>query len=341
MKAFAIFLIASLLSMSYLNAQELFSGFGKKGPYAKVVREFEKVTIPQLSITYKTYVETKVVEKEGRLSAMANTFDAASKGGTYVGKSSSAMTVTILDVPMELADFQSLTNDFQKILEEELSNAGVPLVRLEDFAQTKMYAKWADKYSNKTENKGKKNDDENVGKGDIRMFPYQSLFVFDEKSLVLGGGVPFITMVRNTIKETGAAILLQNFDINFSVVDVDVDLAAGTKRTVTSATTEVFPRMNISRNTFNILGKNGPASAHAEITQEYKAEKEYGARIYQDPEKGKKLLEKMFSLKGATIEFEPFIVEMDKETYIAAAKDLFRQYSKDFASVYADVLKGK
>lgn len=337
MKILSSILLASFFIAIQLQAQDLFEGFGTKGYLNKISKEQDAVVIPQLSISFDTYKEKKVVATESKLSKMQNTFSAMSKGSQYGGSArGSAMTVTILDTDMQLEDFQELANSFQQILEEEIANAGVKTIALKEFAKTESYSKLAEKYAEKTVDKGKKNSEENIGKGQIRIFPENSLFLFDEKSLVKGGGVSFITMLRGIIKETEAVLLLQNLDINFSTVELDVDVSAGVKRSVTEAQTKVLPKMSISRNVFDFLGKNGPG-AYAALKEDYVSSKEYKARIYQDKEKGKSMLEKMFSLKGATIEFDPYIVEMDKNTYKTAATELFRQYAKDFAKVYGSI----
>ncbi|TNF43404.1 MAG: hypothetical protein EP311_03195 [Cytophagales bacterium] len=338
MKKITSTLFLVLLAYSGLVAQDMFKGFGSKGYYNKLSQESEIVTIPQLSVSFDKFVETKVVVSEGKLSKLQNTFEAASKGGSYGGEAkSSAQTTTILDTDMQLSDYQELANEFQLILEEEISKAGIQVLPLQEFVKTEGFQKMSEKYSDKTANKGKKNDDEDT-KSKIRMFPENGVFIFDEKSLARGG-VPFIGMIRNIQKETGAILLLQNIDINFATVELDVQLDAGTKKSVTTAETKVLPKMNISRNTFDFVGKNGANNASAELAMEYVANKEYKANIYKDSEKGKSLFNKMFGIGGATIEFDPFIVEMDKETYKAAARDMFRQYAQDFAKTYASVGK--
>ncbi|GMQ23656.1 hypothetical protein Aoki45_03380 [Algoriphagus sp. oki45] len=337
MKKISSTLLMVLFAVSTLPAQDLFSGFGSKGHYNKISQESDIVTIPQLSVSFDKFVETKVVVSEGKLSKLQNTFEAASKGGSYGGEAkSSAQTITILDTDMQLADFQELANDFQLILEEEISKAGIKVLPLQDFVKTEGFQKMSEKYSDKTANKGKKNSDEDT-KSKVRMFPENGVFMFDENSLAKGG-VPFIGMVRNIQKETGAVMLLQNIDINFATVELDASMEASTKRKVTTAETKVIPKMNISRNTFDFVGKNGPG-ASAELIVEYLADKEFDAKIYQDPEKGRSLFGQIFGVGIPTIEFDPFIVEMDKETYKSAARDLFRKYAQDFARTYASVGK--
>lgn len=335
MKSIATVFIGGLLTLSSLQAQEIFNGLSS-GPYRKVVDESDKLTIPQFSINFETFTETKVVVQEGKLSKLQNTFDAASKGGQYAGgQSSSAKTTTILNSPLDLSDFQQLADEFQLILEEEIGKVGKTVIPLEELTQTEGYSKLVEKYSGKTEDKGKKNSDDNVGVGQIKMFPKNSLFMFDEKSVTRGGGVPFVTMMRNFNKETGAVMLLTNLDIDFSTVELDVDLAAGTKRSVTTAETKVLPKMRITRNTFDFIGKGGsPSTAPAELVSEYVADKTYSAQIFQDASKSKSLIEKVMG-SGAKIDFDPFIVEMSKDTYKQAAKDLFRQYAQDFAKALA------
>lgn len=332
MKKSILTLIGCLLLISSLQAQELFTGIDK-GYYRKIVDGSDKITIPQFSINFDTYTDTKVVVQEGKLSKLQNTFEAASKGGQYGGsQASSAQTTTILNSEMQLTDFQELANDFQLILEDELGKAGKTVLSLKDFTQTKEYARLKEKYGRKTESKGKKNDEEKIGVGQINMFPENSLFMFDEKSLTRGGGVSFVTMMKNFYKETGAVVLLTNLDVDFSTVEMNVNLDAGIKKSVTQADTKVVPKMRITRNTFDFIGKGGaPNSTSASLVSEFIANKEYSAKIYQDAAKSKSLMNKMFGIGGAAIEFDPFIVEMSKETYKEAARDLFRQYAQEFS----------
>ncbi|MBC6367962.1 hypothetical protein [Algoriphagus sp. AK58] len=331
MKKSILSILFVMLFLTQLQAQEIFNGLSK-GPYRKTVEESDKITIPQFSINFETYTETKVVVQEGKLSKLQNTFEAASKGGQYGGsQSGSAKTTTILNSPLELADFQELANDFQLILEEEIGKAGKNVLPLKDLVKTDGYAKMQEKYSSKTASKGKNNSDENVGVGQIKMFPENSLFMFDEKSVTRGGGVPFVTMMRNFNKETGAVVMLNNVDVDFSTVELNVSLDAGTQGKTTSADTKIFPKMRISRNTMDFIGKGGaPSTAPATLVSEYVANKEYEAKIYKDTAKSKSLIDKMTG-SGAKIDFDPFIVEMSKDTYKQAARDLFRQYAQDLA----------
>lgn len=325
-------ILFALLCLTQVQAQEIFNGLSK-GPYRKIVDESDKITIPQFSINFETYTETKVVVQEGKLSKLQNVFEAASKGGQYAGNQrSSARTTTVLSSELELADFQELANDFQLILEEEISKVGKTVVPLTELTKTEGYAKLVEKYSSKTESKGKKNSEESVGVGQIKMLPENSLFLFDEKSLTRGGGVPFVTMMRNFNKETGAVVMLNNIDVDFSTVEMNVSLDAGAKRSVTTADTKVIPKMRISRNTFDFIGKGGsPSTAPATLVSEYVSNKEYTAKVYKDAAKSKGLLEEIFAVGVPTIDFDPFIVEMSKDTYKEAARDLFRQYAQDLA----------
>lgn len=331
MKKLIVAVLGTLFLSNGLHAQEIFEGISK-GFYRKVADESDKITIPQFSINFETYSETKVVVQEGKLSKLQNVFDAASKGGQYGGnQSASARTTTILNSNLEMSDFQQLANDFQQILEEEITKAGKTVLPLNELTKTEGYAKMQEKFSSKTENKGKNNSDAKVGVGQIKMFPENSLFLFDEKSLSKGG-VPFVTMMRNFNKETGAVVLLNNIDIDFSTVELNVSLDAGTKRSVTTADTKVIPKMRISRNTFDLIGKGGSANlVPATLMSEYVSGKEYSAKIYKDTAKSKSLLEGIFAIGVPNIDFDPFIVEMSKETYMQSARDLFRQYAQDFA----------
>lgn len=341
MKKFNLTLTLIFCMTSLLMAQETFEGIGKKGHYNKTVKGAEAFAIPQLAIGFETFVETKQVVQESKLSNLQNNFSAASKGKQYGGRqSSSARTTTILNADMELADFQELANDFQKILEGEIRNAGFKVYGLDELAEKPSYGKIADKFSNKTEKKAKKSKDEDIGQGQVKVLPENGLFMFDDKSFATGG-VAFTVAMKNFYQETNAITLLQNISIDFSTVEMNVAIDAGRKGKTTTADTKVLPKMHINDNSFYFVGKNGSADYPGKLNGEYISEKEYSAKIYRDKEKGKSLFTKMFAIGTPSIDFDPFIVEMSKETYKDAARELFTQYSKDFASSLAIAANGK
>ncbi|MCH7413455.1 hypothetical protein MM213_08165 [Belliella sp. R4-6] len=340
-----IILSAAILTLTAgsLLAQEMFNGFGTKGFYNKSLKNQDSFYIPQMQIGFETYVETKEVEKESKLSAFANNMAAHSKGGQYGGRqSSSARVTTILDAGMELADFQSLANDFHKILEDEIAKAGFKVLPMEDVDKLDSYQKIKDKYSDKTDRKQSKADPSDVGFGTIKVYPENTLFMFDEKSVMKGGGPAFYGMLKKIHAETNAGMILQNLTIDFSTVELDVKLDAGVKGKTTTAEMKILPKMRITYNTMDfITPKGGPNSAPASLNSEFISGKEYNANIYSDKEKAASLFKKFFAISVPSVDFDPRIIEISKEDYIAASKDLFTQYSKEFAKALVVGAKGK
>jgi hypothetical protein len=330
-------------SMNFLPAQEMFTGIGTKGHYNKTIKDATSFTIPQLSVGFETYVETKQVVQEGKLSKLQNVFEAHSKGGQYAGQQSgSAQVTTILNAGMTLMDYQQLTNEFQQILETEIENAGFGVVKLEDLMQQESFSKIKEKFEGKTDKKKGKTNESDIGNTKVQMLPENGIFMFNENSLAVGG-VALAVAVKNYYKESDAILLTQNIDLDFSTVELDVDLDAGTKRKVTSAEMKVLPKMRISYNTFDFIAKNGsPAGTPARMIEEFISDKEYNAVISKDKEKAESLMSKLFSLKPkADVNFDPRIIEMSKEDYIESAKYLFTQYSKEFAKALVLASQGK
>ncbi len=324
MKKGIVFYIAFLAVNIHASAQELFEGFGgKKGFYNKIVAKSDKLVVPQLCISFNTYYETKeTASKKVRNSGVSSTVSA------------SGITTTVLNTDMKLEDFQQLADEFQLILEEELVKAGIPVLSLNDFTKTKSFEKLIDKYGNKTENKQDKNSDDRIGKGRIRVFPKNSVFIFDENSL-MRGGVASITQNRKLIKETKAIPLLQNITINFATMKIEAKIDG----VDFSSEATIIPRMSISKNTFDFFGNDGVNNVAASLlAPPYIANTSYNANIYQNASKGKGLLEALFTNMN-NIEFDPFIVDMNKDMYMKYARDLFRQYSSDFAKTCAAVKK--
>jgi hypothetical protein len=341
MKQLCFFLTFWAMTAGPLAAQELFNGIGQKGAYNKAVKNATTFYIPHFNIGFETYVETGMVIQEDKMSKLQNNFAAASKGKTYVGQSGSAKTTTILDAGLELSDFQELANDFQAILEAEIEKAGFKVLSLNEMDKYPSYAKVVEKYGSKTERKQGKTAAEDIGATKVRVMPENSLFMFDENSVMRGGGPAFYGMMKKVQDETKAVMLLQNIDIDFSTVTLDVKLDAGTKGKVTKANTEVLPKMRITYNTFDFVGAGGgPNSAPGTITEEMVASNSYQAKIYRDKAKGESLFKSIFSLKmKPDVNFDPFIVEIQKDAYKAAARDLFKQYSQAFAQSLATAAK--
>ncbi|TFV97488.1 hypothetical protein E4S40_02195 [Algoriphagus kandeliae] len=334
MKRSILFAAVGLFFSTHLQAQVSFNGIGEKGFYNKTIKGAEAFVLPQMSLNFETFVETGVVVQESGLSRATNNFSAMSKGGSYVGQTGSARATTILDAGLELSDFQQLANDFQKIMEEEIANAGFKVVSLPDARAMESFGKIAERYDAKAERKEGKTKEEDIGVGTIQVFPDGSIFIFNDKSVARGGGVAFVGMMKKFYGETDAVILLQNIDIDFSTVELKVGLEAGVKRKVTSADVQVFPKMRISKATFDFIGKIGsPNNVSANLEGDFVSEKPYKARIYQDKTKSDSFIKKFFAVNPPNIDFDPFIVEMTKEDYIAAARDLFRDYAKEFAKV--------
>lgn len=323
--------MAILLSSAIAHSQESFNGIGAKGQYNKAIKKAEAFYIPHFNIGFETYVETKEIVQEGKLSKLQNTFEAASKGRTYNSQTGSAKTTTILDAKLELSDFQELANDFQRILEEEIEKAGFKIIRLNEMDNYPSYAKVVERYSDKTDKKQGKSKEEDIGLGKIQVMPDNSLFMFNEKSIMKGGGPAFFSMMKKVHDETKAVMVLQNIDIDFATVELDVQLDAGRRAKVTTAETRVVPKMRITYNTFDFIGKGGgPNSAPATLSSEFISKNDYEARLYKDKAKAESLFSTLFSIGKPDIDFDPTIVEISKENYKSAARDLFQQYSQEF-----------
>lgn len=343
MKKLILSMAVLAISASTLFAQEMFNGFGAKGIYNKSLKNQDSFYIPQMQIGFETYVQVKEVQKESGLSAFANSMAAHSKGGQYGGRQSgSARVTTILNAGMQVEDFQALANDFHDILENEIQKAGLNVLKMEEVDKMESFQKVKEKYSDKTDKKQSKANPDDVGFGTIKVYPDKTLFMFDEKSMMKGGGPAFYGMMKKVHAETNAGMILQNLTIDFSTVELDVKLDAGVKGKSTTAEMKILPKMRITYNTMDfITPKGGPNSAPASLVGEFVSEKEYNANIYSDKSKAESLFKQFFSLSAPNVDFDPRIVEMSKEDYIAAAKDLFTQYSKEFAKALVVGAKGK
>ncbi|EOZ92327.1 hypothetical protein A33Q_4420 [Indibacter alkaliphilus LW1] len=335
--------VAMLLSGS-LAAQELFTGVGAKGYYNKTLKGQDAFYIPQFQIGFETYSETAQVVQEGKLSKLQNTFEAHSKGGQYAGgQKGSAKVTTILDAGLSLEDFQALANDFQSILENEIEKSGFRVLKMSEVDQLESFGKIKEKFDGKTDKKQGKASSDDIGAGTVKVMPDHTIFMFDEKSLMKGGGPAFYGMIKKAHKETNATMILQNINVDFSTVELDVELDAGRRGKTTSAEMKVLPKMRISYNTFDFIGpKGGPNSAPASMSSEFVSNKEYKANIYSDKAKAESLFSKWFSLKSRPdVDFDPRIVEISREDYMAAARDLFTQYSQAFANTLVVGARGK
>ncbi|EON74960.1 hypothetical protein ADIS_4654 [Lunatimonas lonarensis] len=334
----------AMITAGPLLAQDLFDGIGAKGMHNKSLKNQESFYIPQLQIGFETYVETTQVQQESKLSNLQNNFAAHSKGKQYGGRQSgSARVTTILEAGMELADFQQLADELHGILEDEIRKAGFNVLDLETVNKMDSYQKILEKYSDKTEKKQGKASDDDIGANAIKVYPQNTIFMFDEKSLMKGGGPAFYGMIKKVHEETKAGMILQNIVIDFATVELDVDVDAGRKGKTTTAEMKVLPKMSITYNAFDfITPKGGPLGAPARLKSDFVSNKEYNGKIYSDKAKAESLFSKMFSLKSRpNVDFDPRIVSISKEDYIAAAKDLFTQYSQEFAKALVVGAKGK
>lgn len=325
-------------------AQDTFVGIGSKGFYNKVLKNQDAFYIPQFQVGFETFMETKQVVQEGKLSKLQNTFEAHSKGGQYGGaQSGSAQVTTILDAGLSLEDFQTLANDFHAIMEAEIEKAGFRVLKMSEVDKMESFGKIKEKFDGKTDKKQGKSSSDDIGTGTVKVMPDYTIFMFDEKSLMKGGGPAFYGMINKAHKETNATMILQNINVDFSTVELDVELDAGRKGKTTKAEMKVLPKMRISYNTFDFIGpKGGPNSASASMSSEFVSNKEYNARIYADKAKAESLFSKWFSLKSRpNVDFDPRIVEISREDYMNAARDLFTQYSQAFASTLVVGAKGK
>lgn len=139
-------------------------------------------------------------------------------------------------------------------------------------------------------------------------------------------------------------MILQNLIIDLATVELDVQIDAGSKGKTTKAEMKVLPKMNITYNVFDfITPKGGPLAAPARLKSDFVSSTAYNPKIYSDKAKAESLFSKMFSLKSKpNVDFDPrIVVSITKEDYIAAAKDLFTQYSQEFAKALVVGAKGK
>lgn len=190
-------MVAVVLLAGSLIAQDLFDGKGTKGMHNKSLKNQNTFYIPQMQIGFETFVETTQVQQESKLSNLQNNFAAASKGKQYGGRQSgSARVTTILDAGMELVDFQKLAEDLHGILEDEIRKAGFNVLDFETGNRMDSYQKVLEKYSDKTDKKQGKASDDDTGVNEIKVFPKNTIFMFDEKSLMKGGGPAFYGMIK-------------------------------------------------------------------------------------------------------------------------------------------------
>ncbi|WP_194976017.1 hypothetical protein [Aquiflexum lacus] len=354
MKKTAISLMVyCLISTSSIFAQDLFDGIGTKGFQNKNIKGAEGFIVPQLNIGFETFTETVKIQQESKVSNIRNNLATVGTNKNYVRQSGAAKVTTILSVDMLPEDFQSLSNDFQKILEEEISKAGFTVTPLEELDQFSAYAPIKERFGNKTEKTKGKTADVEIGDGKVMFLPENGIMMYNGDLKSVSMGIGLIKNLKDLMKESSSIVLMQNLDIDFSNVELDVDfksrmrvststvgyyeITSTDKSKSTDATYNVYPVMKIKNNNIGIVDKTGSMpAAPVSLKKDFISDIPYEAKLYTDKKKSESLFNQLFSLKRKMdVDFDPIIVEMSKETYMDASRHLFRMYSQEFAKTLA------
>jgi hypothetical protein len=322
-------------------AQSKFTFLGEGEKSEKDLRKLSGVMAPQLSVGFETYSVTTIMESESKVSAIRGNLATVGTNKNYTRQSSLIEASTILNANMEKEDFQQLTNDFQKILEEELTKGGVRTIKLAELQGMKEYRPIRDQFAKKTDKVSGKQETADISKDKIYYLADNSLMIY--KGEGIGHGVATITKLKKLVSKADAVMLLHNIDVDFAVVKIDAEVGGGwsyggsSKYKSTKANLQVFPIMNISDLKLTLVNSTGSITpTPIRLKDSFLAEKSYPAKMYHDEKKSESLFMKMFSLKAKRdIEFDPMIIEMEKEVYMNAARDLFRQYSAELAKEIA------
>lgn len=319
------------------SAQSRFNllGEGEKAP--SDFRKLSGVTVPQLRVGFETHSVATIVKQEGKVSALRGNLATVGTNKNYTRQSSMVEASSILNSGMEKSDFQQLTNDFQLILEDELKKAGIKLTTNTELQSVKEYAPIKENFSKKTDKVESKQEDADLSEDRIYYIPDNSLMIYNGTGV--GHGVGTIVKLQKLVQKTDAVMLLHNLDVDFSFIKLEADVQGGWNYSgsstikTTNASVQVFPIMNIPDLKLVTIGSNGSISTvPITLKSTYLSQKTYEAKMYQDKKKSESLFTQMFSLKRKRdIEFDPMIIELSKEDYIRAAKDMFRQYASDLA----------
>ncbi|PRY86259.1 hypothetical protein [Mongoliibacter ruber] len=356
-KTVIVCLVGIMVSLN-VSAQDLFEGIGTKGSQNRNIKGAEGFIVPQLSVGFETFIETVKIQQESKLSNVRNNLATVGTNKNYVRKSGAAKVTTILSVDMGPEDFQSLTNDFQKILEEEIENAGFKVTPLGELVKFNSYAPIKERFGNKTEKTKGKTAEVEVGDGKVMFLPEGGIMMYNGDLRSVSMGIGLIKNLKNLMQESNSVILMQNLDIDFSNVELDVDfksrmrvstsnvgyykVTSSDNSTSTDASYNVYPVMKIKNNNMGIVDKSGSMpAAPVSLKEDFVSDIPYEANLYTDKKKSESLFTQLFSLKRKVdVDFDPIIVEMSKEAYMDASRHLFRKYSQEFAKTLAIGAKG-
>lgn len=317
------------------------SAFNRLGEGEKSLNDFRKlsnVMIPQFRLGFETHSQVTIMRQEGKLSALAGNLATVGTDKTYNRQRSYVEASAILDAGMEKEDFQTLTNELHQILLDEFKKQGIHVVDGDELSKIKSYQKIQEGFSAKTSRQEDKKEKADLNDDRIYYLADNSLMIYKGDGVAHGVGT--ITRLKKLVKEADAVILLPNIDVDFCVIKLDAEVEGGWNYSgsstfkSTNANCEVFPVMNISELTLSTIGSNGSVSIGATnitLKEPFMAEKSYQAKMYQDKEKSKSLFKKLFALGVPDVEFNPMIIELSKEDYMNAARDLFRQYGEALA----------
>jgi hypothetical protein len=354
MKKTAIALIMyGIIGTSSIFAQDLFDGIGTKGIQNRTLKGAEGIIVPQLNVGFETFIETVKIQQESKVSNIRNNLATVGTNKNYVRQSGAAKVTTILSVEMGPSDFQALSNDFQNIMEEEISKAGFKVTSLNELDNFDAYAPIKERFGNKTEKTKGKTSDVEIGDGKVVFLPENGIMMYsgDMRSVSLGIGL--IKNLKDLMKESNSIIVMQNLDIDFSNVELEVEfqsrmrvstnnvgyykVTSSDNNKSTDANFNVYPVMKIKNNNVGLVDKTGSMpQSPIMLKEDFVSDKPYEAKLYTDKKKSESLFNQIFSLKRKMdVDFDPIIVEMTKEIYMDASRDLFTQYSREFAKALA------
>lgn len=336
MKRIVTLLLSITLVTMHIQAQSLYNYLGQGERNDKDLRKMGSFAIPQLRVGFETYSVKTVFVQEGRASAMASSLATIGTNKSYNRQGSTIEASAILNSNMEKEDFQQLTEDFQTIMEDALEAAGLKVHRLADLGSFKEYGSLEDKFSKKTAKLNEKKEESELGNKIVYYLPENGLMMYDGSSI--GWAVPTIVKVKKMTTKNDVILMIKNVDVDFSFIMIEGSVKGGWNRNSganyknTEAKMEVLPVMNVKDVKLSLAGSTGSVAPTPIVLKDtYTASKSYEASLYQDAKKSESLFVKLFAFKRKDIEFDPMIIEVDKEVLMNAARDLFKEYSKDFA----------
>ena len=335
------FLLAAIVSSS--SAQSIFKGLGEGEKNKKAVSSIDALVVPQFKINYNTYSEVDLEEKESKISALRGNLKTVGTNQNYSRQSSLIKATSILKVDdLALADFEKLTVELQAIMTKELMAVGIKVLSPEEMQSLASYEKLAEKKSGKADKVADKAATKEVGEDKIEVLAKGGTIICSGDMNFCGFGPGMLPKIQKLQQESKASIMLQNLDIDFSSVIIEADVKAGVVKETqlnwpgtyknTEAKSQVIPAMKVLNNQLVLVDNKGTPHVF-ELKNEFISDKPFNGKLYQDKKQSETMLNKMFSMKRkANVEFDPVIVEMNKEEYLSAAKHLFELYSKELAA---------